>query len=385
MSSIVFILIGLVLYAYVGYGLVVKILLSVIGKYKTATDPNHTPKVALIVPCFNEGDYVLNKVENSKALDYPETLLELIFISDGSDDQTADLLAQQSGIIHLHRDERQGKAAAMNRAVSHTEADILVFCDANTELNRSAIRLMVSHYADPKVGGVTGEKKISQATSSGVSEKGEGLYWKYESFLKQCDSDLYTVVGAAGELMSYRRNLYEPLESDTLLDDFMQSMRIVMKGYRVIYEKHAYATETASANVKEELKRKVRICAGGWQSMLRLKSALNPFFNWRVALAYISHRVLRWSLAAFALPLIFILSGLSAWSEQNPAMLLLFVAQLVFYTLALIGWQQEKQGRSSKLLYIPYYFSIMNLAVFLGFRRYLKGSQSALWERAKRA
>lgn len=376
-------LIFLVFYAYLGYGIFLYLLIKIKGKYpqKSASE-TYYPTLSLIVPCFNEEDYILEKVNNSKALDYPKDKLQLIFISDGSSDGTAELLKNVEGILHLHSDIRAGKAAAMNRAVPHASGEVLVFCDANTDLNTEALFLLSRHYADPKVGGVTGEKRIVSKEKAGASEAGEGIYWKYESFLKKTDSDLYTVVGAAGELMSYRKDLYEELEPDTLLDDFMQSMRIVLKGYRIVYEPKAVATETASANVEEELKRKIRICAGGWQSMSRLAPAFNIFRRPVVAFEFISHRVLRWSLAAFALPLIFVLN---AFLLDQLIFQLLFAAQILFYSAALAGWYLENKGTRMKLLYIPYYFFIMNLSVFLGLKRFFKGEQSALWERAKRA
>lgn len=373
----------LVFYAYLGYGIVLALLLKIRGDYpQQEPEDEYYPTLSLIVPCFNEEAYILDKVLNSKALTYPSDKLQLIFISDGSSDRTAELLEGVQGILHLHEAKRSGKAAAMNRAMDYATGEIVVFCDANTTLNAESLYLLSRHYADEKVGGVTGEKRIVSQEGAGASEAGEGLYWKYESYLKKADSRLYTVVGAAGELMSYRKNLYEPLEPDTLLDDFMQSMRIVLKGYRVVYEPGAVATETASANVQEELKRKIRICAGGWQSMLRLKPAFNLIRRPLVAFEFISHRVLRWSLAAFALPLLFVLNF---FLLSQALFILLLVAQIAFYIAALVGWYYENKGIRWKLLYIPYYFFIMNLAVFLGLKRYLLKEQSALWERAKRA
>ncbi|MDX5319878.1 MAG: glycosyltransferase family 2 protein, partial [Bacteroidota bacterium] len=235
-------LIGLVFYAYLGYGLLLWMILKIRGDYPQQEAPDsYSPSISLIVPCFNEADYILEKVANSKALEYPADKLQLIFISDGSNDATAELLREVPGILHLHEDQRAGKAAAMNRAMAYAEGEIVVFCDANTDLNPEALRYLSRHYADEKVGGVTGEKRIVKRDEAGASEAGEGIYWKYESFLKKADSRLYTVVGAAGELMSYRKSLYEPLEPDTLLDDFMQSMRVVLKGYRVVYEPLAVA------------------------------------------------------------------------------------------------------------------------------------------------
>ena len=382
-ETLLLLLIALVAYAYIGYGVLAALIIRIRGRYpEKQGEETELPILSLIVPCFNEEAYILEKVANSRALEYPKDKLQLIFISDGSNDRTTELLSSQEGILHLHDERRAGKAAAMNRAVREASGEIVVFCDANTDLNPEALILLARHYADPKVGGVTGEKSIRLSAGSGASEEGEGLYWKYESFLKQCDSNLYTVVGAAGELMSYRKSLYEELEPDTLLDDFMQSMRIVLKGYRVVYEKKAVATETASADVKEELKRKVRICAGGWQSMNRLKPAFNIFRRPLVAFSFISHRALRWSLAAFALPLIFIFN---AFLLNSTVYRYLFIAQCLFYLAALLGWWMEKRGKRIKGLYVPHYFFIMNLAVFLGLKRYLKGEQSALWERARRA
>lgn len=383
MEIVFFVLLLLVFYAYLGYGIILAVVLKLKGDYPQKPAPaDYFPSLSLIVPCFNEEGYILEKVANSLALDYPKDKLQLIFISDGSSDRTPELLDGVKGILHLFEAKRSGKAAAMNRAMDFATGEVVVFCDANTSLNTDALFLLSRHYADEKVGGVTGEKRIISQEGAGASEAGEGLYWKYESFLKKADSRLYTVVGAAGELMSYRKSLYGILESDTLLDDFMQSMRIVLKGYRVVYEPEAIATETASANVKEELKRKIRICAGGWQSMMRLKPAFNFIRRPLVAFMFISHRVLRWSLAAFALPLLLIFN---LFLLDQPVFLFLFIAQCAFYLAALTGWYFENKGIRWKLLYIPYYFFIMNLAVFLGLKRFLAGEQSALWERAKRA
>lgn len=378
----------IVIYAYVGYGvflyLILKIKRAVKGSTPLPSVPTNLPTLALIVPCFNEEDYIEQKIINSLSLAYPSELLEVIFISDGSNDSTPTLIKQYTpqGIIAMHEDTRAGKAAAMNRAVKHTKAEILVFCDANTDLNKEALVEIVKHYTDPLVGAVAGQKRIVEKSEDSASGAGEGFYWKYESALKKWDSELYTVVGAAGELMSYRKSLYEELEPDTLLDDFMQSMRVCEKGYTVKYEPNANATETASANVKEELKRKIRISAGGWQSMFRLKKAANPFHNFTLWFQYVSHRVLRWSIAPLFLLVLFVVNIILA--TEYPFYHIILILQFLFYILALVGWFLENQSIRLKILYIPYYFFIMNYSVYMGFFRFLKGSQSALWERAKR-
>lgn len=378
--------IAVVLYSYIGYG----ILLYILVKIKKAIsnvirfDPNFEPPVALVVPCFNEADYIEDKILNSLQLAYPKDKLQLIFISDGSNDDTYERAKKYPEVLALHEPARNGKAAAMNRAMQYVKAPIVVFCDANTDLNPEAIKEMVKHYTDPGVGAVTGEKRIITKDKENASGAGEGIYWKYESFLKQLDSDFYTIVGAAGELMSYRTELFKPLPKDTLLDDLMQSMLIATDGYRVIYEKNAYAAETPSANVREELKRKVRIAAGAFQSMARLPKAFNFIGNFKVSFLFVSHRVLRWTLAPLSLLLLFLIN-IPLALDASTLYKLLMAGQIVFYGLAFLGWYLANKQIKVKALFVPYYFFIMNLCMYLGFVRFIRGKQSANWERAKRA
>jgi cellulose synthase/poly-beta-1,6-N-acetylglucosamine synthase-like glycosyltransferase len=385
LEIILWICVAVVFYSYFGYGMLLYLLVKI---KKLATKSKKLsvfePKVSLIVPCFNEADYIEEKIKNSLSLNYPKDKLQLIFVSDGSTDETPEIVKKYNNeVLALHTPERNGKAAAMNRAVNYATGDILVFCDANTYLNKDAISNLVKHYQDPKVGAVTGEKRIINKHKENASGAGEGIYWKYESFLKQLDSDFYTIVGAAGELMSYRKSLYRELPKDTLLDDLMQSMQIANDGYKVVYEKDAYAAETASANVKEELKRKVRIAAGAFQSMSRLPKAFNLFTNFKVAFLFISHRVLRWTLAPLSLLLIFITNIFLL--NQHAIYRYLFIAQVLFYLMALLGWYLANKQIKVKVLFVPYYFFIMNLCMYLGFIRFVRGRQSANWERAKRA
>jgi cellulose synthase/poly-beta-1,6-N-acetylglucosamine synthase-like glycosyltransferase len=194
-------------------------------------------------------------------------------------------------------------------------------------------------------------------------------------------------VGAAGELFAIRTELWQEVEKDTLLDDFIISLRVAMSGYTIQYNPNAYAIETASANVKEELKRKVRISAGGIQSVVRLSPLLNVFKYGTLSFQYISHRVLRWTLTPllllFLIPLNLVLAYNTGMDPSN-IYTILFYGQIVFYAAALLGWFLENKQIKVKVLFVPYYFFIMNLSVFLGFRRYVKGNQSVKWERAKR-
>ncbi|MFH1936841.1 MAG: glycosyltransferase, partial [Bacteroidota bacterium] len=199
---------------------------------------------------------------------------------------------------------------------------------------------------------------------------------------------LSSVVGAAGELFAVRTELHEPVEPDTLLDDFIISLRIAKRGYKIQYDPEAYALENPSVNVREELKRKIRISAGGIQSIVRLKELLNPFRYGLLSFQYISHRVLRWTLAPLGLLIILVCNFLLAlhygfFNIQN-IYPWLFWGQILFYVAALTGWLLEDKNIKVKLLYIPFYFFIMNLAVYFGFFRYIKKQQSVNWERAKR-
>ncbi len=374
-------------YTYLGYGM----MLFVLAKLKqmrrkpnNAHNEEYEPEVALVIPAYNEKDDVGDKVRNSLELDYPQNKLRIIFVTDGSDDGTPVILKGYKGIEVFHKPQRQGKISAINRIMPEIKSPITIYTDANAMLSRQTVKQIVRHYQHPNVGAVAGEKRIRKATQTKVSGAGEGLYWKYESLLKRWDSELNSVVGAAGELFSIRTELYEPVEPDTILDDFMISVRIAQKGYKVVYEPEAYACEYPSQSVKEELKRKIRICAGGIQSMMRLNELLNPLKYGLLSIQYISHRVLRWTLAPLALFMMLPLN-FQLILELGGMYSLLGAMQALFYLMAISGWILENKHMRMKLFFVPYYFFIMNLAVFLGFFRYLKGRQSVLWVRAARA
>jgi len=381
----------IVFYAYVGYGILLFLIIKIkrLTGYarKHPTDPNYEPNVTLFIAAYNEKDFIAEKIKNSRQLDYPEEKLHFVWVTDGSDDGTPDELKKFDDVIVYHQSQRNGKIGAMNRGMKFIKTPIVVFCDANTMLGRESIRRIVRLFSDPKVGCVSGEKRIFSKDQDSAAGAGEGLYWKYESALKKWDAELYSVVGAAGELFAIRTELFQEVERDTLLDDFIISLRVAQKGYTIQYDPDAYAIETASANVKEELKRKIRISAGGIQSVVRLGSLLNIFRYGTLSFQYISHRVLRWTLAPlsllFMLPVGLVLA-IDSGILTTQFYTVLFWLQILFYLAALLGWYLENQSIRLKILFIPYYFFIMNLSVFLGFKRYLKGSQTVNWERAKR-
>lgn len=369
-------------YTYLGYAVVVWLWAKIVARTRRplALQP-FEPPVTLVVPAYNEAAILEAKIANCAALDYPADKLKLLFITDGSTDDSGRVLARHPRIEHLHAPFRGGKSMAENRAMEFVTTPYVIFTDCNTNLNPAAVRELVKHYQDPQVGAVSGEKKIERTAST--SGAGEGIYWKYESFLKRCDSSIYSLMGAAGELVSFRSHLFLPLEPDTILDDFVQSLRIVHQGYRVVYEPQAYATEPPSVSLPDELERKIRICAGGWQAMSRLTALLNPLRQPVVTFLYLSHRVLRWSLAPLALATLLLLSLLLAVGVGGFYWLAL-AAQVAFYLAAGREWQTSRRGRSQPLFVVPLFFTLMNVAVFRGFWRWLRKAQPAAWAKASR-
>ncbi|MGZ3837362.1 MAG: glycosyltransferase family 2 protein [Flavisolibacter sp.] len=375
----------LVFYNYAGYAIIA----GMINRFKrkvTIPEKNHYPSVSFIVAAYNEEDCIEKKIVNSLEQSYPADKIEYIFITDGSSDDTPSIVRQYPDIQLLHSPERHGKSAALNRAAQVAQHEILLFSDANTILNREAVQLMASHYADPRVGGVAGEKKV-MALSQNQQDVGasEGLYWKYESLLKKIDSRFYSVVGAAGELFSLRASLYEKVPQEVILDDFIISMKVAQKGYRVMYEPGAYAMELPSFSIGDEKKRKVRIAAGGFQAMAMLPEALHFWKYPRLSFLYFSHRVLRWTLSPLCLILALVTSCVLSFYSAGPVYKFLFTGQALFYGLGWLGQAVPVLGRRFKVLKLSYYFIFMNISVIQGFFRFLRRQQPSTWEKVKRS
>ncbi len=382
------ILLILIVYSYIIYPVILFVLATLWGKNKQTNKiggNKDLPTITLLVTAYNEVDVVDQKVQNSYSLKYPEEKIEYLWVTDGSDDGTPQKLRAYKDIKLLHSDERKGKIHAMNRAAKTVESDIIVFCDANTLLTQDTLLNIGKQFSNPKVGCVAGEKQIISDANSAAGA-GEGLYWKYESWIKKYDYKFNTTLGAAGELFAVRKNLYQPVEPDTVLDDFIISLRIAAAGYVVAYEPKAIARELPSLSVHEEMKRKVRIAAGGFQSLGRLKQIMNPFKMPRLAFQFFSHKFFRWMICPLAL--LFIIPVHMAIIIQNPQDLIfwgLAGAHLLVYVFALTGWMMEKKQLSQSWLYLPYYFISTNYAQIRGLMRYLNKTQSVNWERARRA
>lgn len=379
----------IVFYTYIGYGILIFIFVKIKeffthNKKDVHNEDADCQEVSLLIAAYNEEDVVTSKMENCRALKYPAGKLKTIWITDGSNDKTNEILTQYEDVLIFFETERSGKSAAINRVVPLINTPLIIFTDANTMLNDEAVSIIVKAFNDPLTGCVAGEKRIESRSKDNASSGGEGIYWRYESALKSLDSRLYSATGAAGELFAIKKDLFEPIEKEILLDDFVMSMRIAAKGYKIKYCKEAYAIESGSLNIAEERKRKVRIAAGGIQSIIKLAPVLNarkyPLFFFQ----YISHRVLRWTLTPI---LMFLLLPLNIIIYLvNPSILYstLLLLQILFYLLGLMGKLVENKNVNIKIIFVPYYFLFMNINVIQGIRYLIKKRGEGTWEKAKR-
>lgn len=379
-------LLGIIFYCYLGYGAIIIALAklkSLFGRGHSASCAVYEPSVTLVVPAFNEEAWLKRKVENSLALDYPPEKLRLIVVTDGSDDGSVQILRDIPGATHLHEPERRGKMAAINRAMKFIDSEITVFSDANSMLNREAVREMVSLFRDPGTGCVSGEKRVGRSGKNEAAAAGEGTYWRYESRIKQGEAVLGSCLGAVGELFSVRTVLFRDGPECSLIDDFFISLGIALRGYKIKYTPKAWAVETASANIQEEFKRKTRIAAGNLQFLRQTPELLNPFRHGMLAFQYISHKFLR----SFVAPLSFavlIPLNIILLPDRWPLYALLLMAQALFYLVAAAGYFMQSRRLSSPWFFIPAYISLMNIAALAGTLLYLGGRQSVLWDKALR-
>ena len=368
---------AIVVYTNIGYGIVLYLLVFIkrlATKAKPLADISDDclPEVTLMVCAYNEEDIIAEKMANTHLLDYPADRLHLVWVTDGSTDNTNTLLSAYPEVEIVYSPERRGKAAALKHGIKEVKTEIVMMTDANTMLNPGAVREIVRLMQDPKVGCVSGEKKVMAKSDSDEAAQGEGLYWKYESTLKRLDGELYSAMGAAGELCVIRRQLMTDIPDDTLLDDFIISMEIVRTGYKIAYTSKAYAMEYGSADLHEESKRKRRIAAGGLQSCWRLRSLMNPLRYPVVAFQFVSHRVLRWTITPVCLFALIPLNTILVLSGEGIIYTVIWVLQILFYASAAAGLRISK------------YFVFMNLNVFRGMA-YLFNNTSGMWEKAKRA
>ena len=391
MKIVFWIALFIVFYTYIGYGILLYIIIRLKrhfrGKPQKAVLPadEDLPTMTLMICAYNEEDVVAEKMENTLALDYPKDKLRIMWVTDGSNDHTNELLKAYPEVDIVFSPERRGKTSALKHGLRELKTRYVAFTDANTMINGGALREIARLFADPTVGCVSGEKRVAARKAGEMAAEGEGLYWKYESTLKRWDSELYSAMGAAGELYAIDPTLCREVPDEALLDDFMLSMYVVQGGKRIAYTPDAYAQEYGSANIHEESKRKRRIAAGGLQSIWWLRTMLNPLRQPLVTFQFVSHRVLRWSITPIAMVLLLLVNIALVVKGAGMFYTVMLILQTLFYLMALAGWLQNRFGYKNKLLYTAYYFVFMNFNVFRGMAYLKSHGKSGAWEKAKRS
>lgn len=368
---------GLLIYIYVGYPAAVFLLAWFINRnvHKADIEPN----VTVIIAAFNEEREIERTIINKLSQNYPPDRLQVMVVSDGSTDRTDEIvrhLAKRNPdrLRLLRQEPRQGKTQALNKAVNHISADVVVFADANSLYAPNAIRHLVRSFADPSVGYVTGQMIYTNPEGSGIGE-GSGAYMRYENLLRVLETRLGSIVGVDGGIDAIRRELYVSMLPDQL-PDFVLPLNVVEQGERVVYEPDALLYEPALSRAEEEFRMRVRVSLRSLWALYDKRNLLNPFRYHLFAWQLISHKLLRY--LAF-LPLAGLLVGNAAVASRHPFYLWIFVLQLAAYALAIVGhWLRQSLAESSKLL-VPYYFVILNMACVLAFWRFLNRRKIVLW------
>lgn len=379
-----------ILYVYFGYPILVAVLAPLCSKQKTYHE--YLPNVTLLIAAYNEEVVIKRKLENSLSLNYPRERLQILVAADGSDDKTTEIVQAFAGQgVELSYDPvRRGKLAAINRAIKKARHEIIVFSDANNDYQPDALQKLVQPFADPTIGATTGSKHIVQSESN--LAQADGLYWRYESLLKEQENRLGCCIGVVGEIFAIRRDLYTHPPDKIINDDFFIALSILKQGYRILYVPQARSSEKASHSEQDELLRRARIVAGRYQAMAYSPSHL-PFRRPLVVWQIISHKFMRplvplamvAALLANLAALIFPAGGSPPWLFLNPPLAVwAFVTQLAFYLAAWLGITFKPGGMTGKALYLPVFLVNSNYAALLGLIRYLTGNQTALWKKVSR-
>jgi len=379
MTSLFWFQLSLVVYVYAGYPLLLALARALGGGRRVAIDEQVLPPVTLVVSAFNEAAVIGEKIENCLDLDYPSDKLQIVVVSDASDDGTDEVVKGYAahGVKLLRMADRGGKTLGLNAAVAGAGGEVVVFSDANAMYGRDVIRKLVRNFADPAIGAAVGESTYVDPEVE--SERSEGLYWRYETTIKRLESSVGSVVGGDGAIYAVLKDLYVPMRADAL-SDFVNPLQIVQAGRRCVYEPAARSYERAADNFSKEFRRKVRIVNRAWRALWRMKALLNPFRHGFFAFELLSHKLLRWLVPAF-------LAGLFAVNlallESGSVYRLAMAGQVVFYLLAFVGYTQRHRAKIPSLLSVPYYFCLVNIASALGILDAFRGKTYTTWSTAR--
>jgi len=378
--SIFWLSVAVVVYTYAGYPVFIAILARIRGRRSRETTAAFLPFVTLIIPAHNEERWIRHKIENTLELDYPRDLLQIVIASDGSSDRTVDIAREfeSRNVAVAVFEERHGKQEMLNLLVPKSVGDIVVMTDTNVLLRPDSVRLLVRSFADREVGCVTGRKLCIE--QKGVPQgAGENLYWRYESWIKQNESCLHSCLGAHGQLFAVRRSVFPPVKK--VGEDFYIPMKLVAStGLRVIYEPEAIAYTPAAANLAIEFERKTRAHVSFLLTLSLLPVLMFPFKT-PVWWQYVSHHVLR-MIVPPALIAMFV--SLATLARSGRFYFALFVAQVIFYALAAIGFALARRDIRIKLFYVPFYFTFANAAVALALLRWPRRKYDYAWKRTER-
>ncbi len=373
----------ILVYVYLGYPVLLYLRAQNLPAQKvstasTATEPEALPRVSLIISAYNEAAHIEAKIENARALDYPDNLLEIIVVSDASEDGTDEIVARHERVRLVRMAERSGKSLGLNKAMELAGGDIAVFTDANAMFDKQALLLMVGHFKDPQIGAVTGQQMYRDPDTSEPRE--ENLYWRLETQLKRLESLSNSTVGGDGAIMALRKSLFTPLAYDDL-SDYILPMRAVIAGFRNVYEPEAVCFENVAASYNKEFGRKKRIVNRAWRATMKVKEALNPFRHGWFAIYLLSHKVLRWLTLVFLVALLIC----NLWLlGKNPVYELALVTQLLLYLAAFVGWAGSRFEISlPSIVSVPYYFLLSHVAATIGIIEHYFGKRYAVWNVAR--
>jgi cellulose synthase/poly-beta-1,6-N-acetylglucosamine synthase-like glycosyltransferase len=371
MITLFWLSLAILVYIYFGYPLLVWLLARVFGRDPQRRDA--TPTVSLLIPAYNEEAHIEEKLRNSLALDYPSDQLEIVVASDGSTDKTTRIVEsyRSRGVKLFAVRDHIGKAALLSRTVPLLRGELIVFSDTSSELEPGALRALVRNFADRKVGCASGLYRLKG--SADLRGEGEGLYWRYETFIKRQESRLHSILGAHGAFYAIRKSMFERLGEAAINDDYLIPMRIVAQGYRAVYEPQAVAWERHVASVEGEFARRRRIAAGNCQQIADLRALLNPYYGW-VAFSFFSHKVLR-TLA----PIFLVILLVSGFWLPSPWSGIVLGLQFAFYASAAVGYACQRRGQMVKWLSPPFYFCLGNLAMLAGLLNYCFGRKRVTW------
>ncbi len=372
---------GFVLYAYAIYPVLIWWLSRRFGRLPEApaAKPDSLPKLTLLIAAYNEEAVIEERVMNALEMDYPQDRLEIVIGLDGCSDRTAAILRafEDRGVRTIEYAERRGKARVLNESMAAIDSDIVMLSDANTEIDSQAARRLVRWFREPQVGAVVGRLVL---TDPSTGRNADGIYWKYENFLKQREGRLDGLLGANGAIYAIRRELYVPIPPETIVDDFVIPLLAKLRyGCSIVYDREAVAREETAADVASEFQRRARIGAGGFQSVALLWRLLDPRRGW-IAFTFFSHKVLRWTCPFFMIG-VFVLNAL-LWQQSFFRWTL--AAQILFYSLSLVPMLAPKGLSMPNAVRMMTMFTSMNAALFVGFIRWATKRQKAAWRRTSR-